>query len=208
MPDEKTFKKILMNKYASINILFYKLKDTEEESWIKTSDGIRERKLSDVPLEELMAYSEAFLFECGSFLDILMKYICNKGLRVDFDFNYTNLSKLSSVDEFVTLLDDLYSKGASDSPIYNLKKMKEYRNAITHSTILDISKVFMWKKGDSFPELENNYYLLPDNPSDEFNSYTYHNRIPLFKFMQEMAKIFEIIVNKINVEKLYGKYSV
>jgi len=207
MIDEKTFKNILSNKSAIINILWYKLKDTENESWERTPQGTRQRTGDKIPIYELMTYGEAFLFEFGSFLDILIKFICGKDLNEDLYFNWTNISKLQPQDDFVKFLIQCYNQGVSNSPIYNLKKMKEYRNAITHATFLDISKLMMWEAGNNFPTLENNFYILPDNPCDDFSSYTYNQKIALFGFIEEMGKIFDVIAQKLNTENLYNKYS-
>jgi len=190
MTDEKTYRKILSNKSVIINILWHKLKDTENSSWERTSSGIKQRTGDKIPIYELMTYGEAFLFEFGSFLDIFMKFICGKNIKDKVYFNWDTLSKLKPEDEFVKFLRECWNDGVSNNPIFSLKKMKEYRNAITHATILDISKLMMWKAGDGIPTLENNFYILPDNPNSDFISYTYDNQIALFGFFEEMKKNF------------------
>jgi len=65
----------------------------------------------------------------------------------------------------------------------------------------------MWKAGDGFPTLENNFYILPDNPKDDLGFYTYNERIALFGFFEEMGKIFDAIVKKMNEGSSYNKYS-
>lgn len=209
MTDEKTFKNILSNKSTIINILWYKLKDTENDSWERTPQGTRQRTGDKIPIYELMTYGEAFLFEFGSFLDIFMKFICGKNLNEKgIYFNQETLKKLQPNDDFVKFFLECWNNGVSNNPIFSLEKMKEYRNAITHATILDISKQMMWRAGDGFPTLENNFYILPDNPNSDFGSYTYNHRIALFGFLEEMGKIFDAIVKKLNEETLFNKYTI
>ena len=206
MTDEKTYKKIIHNKSAMLNILWHKLKDTESQSWDKTPQGTRQRTGDKIPIYELMMYGEAILFEFGSFLDIFMKYACGKNLHDKVYFNQSTLGKLKPQDEFSSSLNEYWSNGLSGNPVFSLEKMKEYRNAITHATMLDISKHMVWKKGDGFPKLEKNFYILPDNPKEDFDSYTYTERIPLFGFFEEIGKIFAKIENKMNEESLFNIY--
>jgi hypothetical protein len=86
--------------------------------------------------------------------------------------------------------------------------MKEYRNAITHATFLDISKYIMWKTEDGFPTLKRNFYILPDNPNSDFMSYKYDERITLFGFLEEMGKIFDEISKRVNQKNLFNKYEI
>lgn len=208
MEDEKSIKNILSNKSVIINILWYKLKDTENDSWERTSQGTRRRTGDKIPIHELMTYAEAILFEFGSFLDVFIKYICGKNLKDKLYFNENTLQKLQPRDDFVKFLLEYWNKGISNNPSFSLKKMKEYRNAITHATILDISKQMMWMAEDGFPTLEKNFYILPDNPNDDYGSYTYEEKIAIFGFFEEMGKIFDAIVIKLNGEILFNKYNV
>ncbi len=155
-----------------------------------------------------MTYGEALLFEIGSFLDILLKFICGKNLKDKIYFNEDTLGKLQPNDAFITFLTKCYSQGLSNNPDFSIKKMKEYRNAITHTTILDISKHMMWRAEDGFPTLENNFYILPDNPKDDIGSYTYTRRIAFFGFFEEVGKIFDSIVVEFNKGGLYNKYRI
>ncbi len=204
--DETAFKKILSNKSIIINILWYKLKDTEANSWESTQQGLKRRTMDKVPFNELMTYGDAFLFEIGSFLDTLIKFICGKSLKDKVYFDKKTLSKIQPKDDFIDFLIRCYGQGLSNSTVFNLEKLKEYRNAVIHATILDISKYMMWKAGDGIPKLERNFYILPDNPCDDFSNYTYNQRIALFGFLEEMSKIFNAIVNEINKTGLYNKY--
>lgn len=206
MIDEQGYKKILNNKSASINILYYAIKDTETKSWTIVN-GVRTQDGSKIPLEELMVYSESFLFELGAFLDIFVKYICGKDNSEGIHFNLDTLNKIANSDSFIDLLKIYWNLGISNNENFSLKKMKEYRNAITHATILDLSKYLMWRAGDGFPTLNKNYYILPDNAEVGFGNYTYERRIALFGFIEEVGKIFDAILREVNENNLYAKYT-
>jgi hypothetical protein len=206
---EKVLKKILANKSKLINILYFKMKDVEENSWERLPDGRRRRdgtKLVTL-MDELTIYGEAFLFELGSFFDIMIKFICGKNLTDKIYFNRSTLLNIQPCDDFINFLITCYDKGLVNSDIYNLNKMKEFRNAITHATFLDISRFMSWKAGEGFPTLENAFFFLPDNPNESFSNYTYEKRITLFRFIEEIGKIFTEITNKLNSENYYSKYT-
>lgn len=205
--DKKSYKNILGNKSMSINIFYYGIKDAEAKSWKVNTDGSKIQDGEHIPTEELMAYSEGFLFEIGAFLDIFIKYICGRDTTEQIYFNLETINKITNPDEFVESLKKYWDFGISNNVNLSLKKMKEYRNAITHATILDLSKHLIWKKGDGFPSLSRNFYILPDNPEANFGSYLYEQRIALFGFIEEMGKIFDVIIKELNEQEIYAKYT-
>jgi len=207
MIDKKSYKNILGNKSISLNIFYFGIKDAETKSWKTNPDGSKIRDGTQIPMEELMAHSEGFLFELGSFLDIFIKYICGKDTSEEIYFNLDTINKITNPDEFIESLKTYWNLGVSNNENLSLKKMKEYRNAITHATILDLSKHLMWKKEDGFPTLSRNYYILPDNPEASFGSYTYDRRIALFGFIEEMGKIFDAMIKELNEKEIYSKYT-
>ncbi len=206
MKDLKSYKRVLSKKSASINVFYYAIRDTEDKSWRINQDGSKTRDGTQVPLEKLMAYSEGFLFEIGAFLDIFIKYICGKDTSEHIYFNLDTLNKITNPDKFIESLKNYWNSGISNNSDMGLKKMKEYRNAITHAVVLDTSKHLMWSMGDGFPTLSKNYYILADNPSEEFGDYTYNKKISLFGFIEEIDKIFDSIISKIKEEELFNKY--
>lgn len=207
MIDKNSYKKILGNKSISINILYWQVKDVESKSWTVTETGSKVQDGTKIPMEELMAYSESFLFEFGSFLDIFIKFICGKDTTEEIHFNLNTLNKINNPDSFIDSLKTYWEMGVCNNQNFSLRKMKEYRNAITHATILDLSKHMIWKSGDGIPSLNKNYYILPDNPEAGFGNYQYNEKIALFGFLEEMGKIFDAIIKKFNELELYTKYT-
>ena len=207
MIDKTSYKKILGNKSISINILYWQIKDVESKSWTKTETGSKIQDGTKIPMEELMTYSESFLFQFGSFLDIFIKFICGKNTIEKIYFNLETLDKITNSDSFIDSLKKYWESGVCDNSNFGLKKMKKYRNAITHATILDLSKHLMWRAGDGIPSLNKNYYILPDDPEVEFGHYQYNEKIALFGFLEEMGKIFDAIIKEFNEKDLYSKYT-
>ena len=138
--DKTSYKKILGNKAISINILYWQIKDIESKSWTITETGSKTQDGTKIPMEELMAYSESFLFELKSFLDIFIKFICGKNTTEKIYFNLETLNKITNSDSFIDSLKKYWETGVCNNSNFSLKKMNEYRRAITHATILDLSK--------------------------------------------------------------------
>lgn len=208
MTSKENYKQILGNKSISINLLYWQIKDVESKSWVITERGSRIQDGTKIPMEELMVYSESFLFEFGAFLDIFIKFLLGKNATErNIYFNLDTLNRITNSNQFISSLKTYWEKGVSNNENFSLKKMKDYRNAITHATILDLSKHMMWKVGDGLPSLNKNYYILPDNPEEELGNYLYNERIALFGFLEEMGKIFDVIINEFNEKDLYSKYT-
>lgn len=206
MISKTDYKKILGNKSIAINILYYQIKDVESKSWVVTESGSKQQDGTKIPMEALMTYSESFLFEFGAFLDIFIKFILGKDTTEKIYFNLDTLNRITNSDSFIDSLKAYWDNGISNNKNFSLKKMKDYRNAITHATILDLSKHLMWKAGDGIPTLNKNYYILPDNPEAEFGNYQYNERVALFGFLEEMGKIFDAMIKEFNEKDLHSKY--
>jgi len=200
----KEYGNILANKSFSIAYLYNRILEVEENSWEK--DGGKKTRTGDkIPLEELMVYSEAFFFECKSFLDIFIKYLCGKDFREKIYFNKDTLQKITPQDEFVQNLIKYWDEGTNGKFFFSLKQLNEYRIAIAHGTILNLGKKMLFfeqGKGGSF-------YTLADNPNDYFKDYTYSNHIGLFPFLEEIQKIMDNILNVLREKKkeLFGIYT-
>ena len=206
MSNSSDYEKILLHKEESVNILSNKIKEIEDNSWTQVSDSIR-RKTGREPKVELSTYGESLLFEFTSFLDILIRYMNGEDIESsDSYFKEDNINSLEPKDEFVNSLQDYYKNGVSNQK-YSISKIKGYRNKVTHATMLDLSKTFKWESGDGFPSLEENKFILPDDPEIAFEDYTYNQKIALFGMVEEIEKIMDNIWSFLEAEDRFNKYS-
>mgnify|MGYP007091082149 CR=1 FL=1 len=206
MAESEDYEKILIHKMDSIKRLINKIEEIEEESWDQIDTGAK-RRVGRPPIEELTTYTESLLFEFKSFLDIIIRYMNGSDIGGGPTFNSHSLNDVSPQDNFVNDLKDYYDNGISNQN-FSINRIKKYRDAATHATILDVGKTMKWEAGDGIPNLSENFYILPDDPDAAFDEHTYEDKIPLFGLVEEIDEIADQIWKKLGEEDRFDNYDV
>jgi|GEM_PF-4105700 len=170
--------------YKKIDAMTYflnQMRNLEKKAWVE-KDGIRILS-GDIQAEvrkQLGYYGEAFLFEFGSALDILIKVLLhNKSTDIVY-FNYKTLKQLHPKDEYLKFLKKCYSAGLFGDSAYSISSAKDYRNLVTHGDFLQIPFDTRYRRGIGVRR-----FVIPDNPKER-GHWKFNKNIELIDYCEKL----------------------